>query len=448
MGYNTRMLTIIRTSLILFLLFCTQSSWAILHLTLNQGVNSAVPIAVLSFTGETASDNLSSVVAADLQNSGRFKNEAQQDMTSNTEVSNADLAQWKQQHVNYVIDGSVQTTPNNRLQVSVAVYDVYKNNESNDQTATPILQQQFNVDPSNVRQLAHYISDLVYQKLLGARGVFSTKIAYIAVQDNDSTPTYQLMIADYDGENAAPVLISKQPIMSPTWSPDGNSVAYVSFENGFPAIYISNINTGKRRLIINSAGLNSAPNFSPDGRQLAVVLTRASTPAIYTINLQTGALRKITRVNAINTAPQWSANGKKILFTSDRGGTPQLYDINVASKVVQRLTFNGDYNANGQWINGKNIVYLHRGDDSNDQFVIATQNIANSNIRLLSSGNAQSPSVAPNGSMVIYNKLVSPGVSQLAMLSTDGRVRLQLPSSEGSVQSPAWSPFLPAGNFS
>lgn len=448
--YNSQMLKIIRTSLILLAMLCSQTSWAILHLTLNQGVNSAVPIAVLAFTGETADTDISAVLSADLQNSGRFKNEASTAPATADAITDEDLNHWKQQHVNYVINGSVQLTPSNQYHVQVNVFDVYKNSATDDQPATPILQQQFTITAKQFRTLAHHFSDVVYQKILGTRGVFSTKIAYVLVQhENAQAPSYQLMIADYDGENAAPVLMSKQPIMSPAWSPNGQSIAYVSFESGMPAIYISNITNGKRRLITKFAGVNSAPSFSLDGTKLAIVLSRGSTPAVYTVNLRNGSLKKITRVNAINTAPEWSANGQDLLFTSDRGGTPQIYQINVRSKAVQRVSFSGNYNANAEIAAGrKSIVFLHRGDDSNQQFVIAMQDLAAGNISLLTQGNAGEPSIAPNGGLVIYAKQQAPGVSQLGMVSTDGRVQLQLPVNNGSVQSPAWSPYLKAGSFS
>lgn len=444
------MLKIIRASFILFFLLCSQTSWAILHLTLNQGVNSAVPVAVLGFSGETADNNISNVLIADLQNSGRFKNETSAVPTTGAGITNEDLTHWKQQQVNYVINGSVQLDPNNHYHVQVNVFDVYKNSATDAQPATPILQQQFTINAKQFRNLAHQISDMVYQKILGARGVFSTKIAYVLVQhQNIQAPSYQLMIADYDGENAAPVLVSKQPIMSPAWSPDGQSIAYVSFESGMPAIYISNINNGKRRLITKFAGVNSAPSFSPDGSKLAIVLSRDGTPAIYTVNLRIGTLQKITRVNAINTAPEWSANGKNILLTSDRGGTPQIYQINVRTKAVQRVSFSGNYNANAEMVAASNsIVFLHRGDDSSQQFVIAMQDLSAGKIKLLTQGNAGEPSVAPNGGLVIYAKQQAPGVSELAMVSIDGGVQLQLPASSGSVQSPAWSPYLKTGSFS
>ena len=431
-------------------MLCSQTSWAILHLTLNQGVDSAVPVAVLAFAGETADNNISQVLSADLQNSGRFKNEATNNSTTTAAMTNNDLAHWKQKQVNYVIDGTVQTTPNNQYQVLVNVFDIYKNTATDDQAATPILQQTFTIPATQFRSLAHQISDLVYQKILGTRGVFSTKIAYVLVQnDSGQAATYQLMIADYDGENAAAVLMSKQPIMSPAWSPNGQSIAYVSFENGMPAIYISNINNGKRRLITNFAGINSAPSFSPDGSKLAIVLSRDTTPAIYTVNLRTGALQKITRVNAINTAPAWSANGQNILFTSDRGGTPQIYQINIHSQAVQRISFSDNYNANAEpVVGGKSIVLLHRGADTNNQFVVALQNLAAGDLSLLTQGNAGEPSIAPNGGLVIYAKQQAAGSSQLAMVSTDGRVQLQLPVSNGSVQSPAWSPYLKPGSSS
>jgi TolB protein len=437
------MFTLLRSFFALLGLLFTCNSFAILHLTLNQGVNSAVPIAVVPFFGSPAAQQISQVMTNDLQNSGQFSNAVANDPAHQpSTAAGVQVPYWRAQNVNYVIVGNVQTDAQGVQQLQVSLLDVYKNN--NAQSAV-VLQQQFAMPTDQVRGLAHQISNLLYQQILGVRGAFASKIAYVLAQHvAGQAASYQLMTADYDGNNAVPILVSKQPIMSPAWSPDGSQLAYVSFESGMPAIYISNINTGKRRLITNFTGMNAAPAFSPDGTKLALVLSRGQSPNIYVVNLQTGALQQITHAYAINTEPAWSANGQQILFTSDRGGTPQIYQVDIASKQVRRMSFSGNYNAHPSYDpDGRSMIFLHRGLDSNQNFGIAEQTLANGKLKVLSEDNAQSPSIAPNGSMIIYTVQLAPGQSQLAMVSTDGHVHLRLPNSDGAVQSPAWSPYLP-----
>ncbi len=443
---------ILKISLALIGLLISSPSWAILHLVLTQGVDSAVPMAIVPFAQPKLETDVSAIVTNDLYNSGRFK-ASSSDAKKQTphSVSEMNYAYWQQQGVNYVVIGSVKPAANGQYQVSFAVIDVYKNKSqpgANPQVADQtqvLLNENFTVPANRLRSLAHHVSDMIYQKITGDKGVFSTKLAYVLVQHPTPKPSvYKLMISDYDGFNPQPVLISKEPIMSPSWSPDGKQLAYVSFEKRLPAIFISNIVTGKRRLISDFAGINGAPAFAPDGSQLAIVLSKGAQPNIYIANLSTGKLQQVTRDYAITTEPSWSLDGKSLLFTSDRGGSPQVYLINLATGKSQRITFSGNYNAQASFTpDGNSILLLHRGDDTNGRFAVALQDLATNTIQVLTTiGSAQSPSMAPNGSMVVYTLQQSGQKDELAMVSSDGRVRLTLPSEEGDVREPSWSPFL------
>lgn len=453
-----RLLLVISALLLLF----STSSWSILHLVLTRGVDSAIPIAIVPFANGQIPGNspnttalpssVTDIIAADLQNSGRFKAM----MGSDTDhmphqPGDVQIGYWRKQNVNYMIVGSVNRAGGDQYNVKFSLLDVYKRNQLGanptlGNQALVLMSQMLTVSGTQLRALAHHISDLIYQKIIGQRGVFSTRIAYVLLRRSaNKPPVYKLIIADYDGFNPQAILISHQPIMSPAWSPNGQKLAYVSFESGQAAIYISDIATGKRRLITRFPGINGAPAFSPDGKQLAVVLSKGRNPNIYIINLMTKQIRQVTRGLAINTEPAWTPDGKSLVFTSDRGGAPQIYQVNLLTNKTKRLTFNGNYNAHASFnTDGKTILLLHRGEDTDGQFGIALFDVASGVMQVLADDNDQSPSLAPNGSMVIYAKQ-SQGRGELAMVSTDGRVNLQLPAEQGDVREPAWSPFLTNG---
>ncbi len=416
-----------------------------LHLELTQGIDSAWPIAIVPFNGQANDPNLTDVagvIQQDLQNSGRFRTLDPGNMTQFPQTaSNIDKSYWRGMKVNDVVIGSIKPMSGGLYQISFSLVNIYAKPVDGASPATQgvLASQTFTAGAPALRAVAHRIADIIYQEILNKRGIFSTKIAYVVVRNSDD---YSLEVADYDGYNPQTILSSTAPVMSPAWSPDGKQIAYVSFERGNPAIYIHTLATGMRVIASNSMGINGAPAFSPDGKKLALVLTLNSAPNVYVKDLSSGQVQQITRDNAIDTEPAWSPDGSSLLYTSDRGGSPQIYQYSFATGKSMRLTYNGSYNARASFTpDGQSIVLLHR--DEAGVYAIAIQNLATGRLQVLAEPPvAQAPSVAPNGDMVIYNFSNDSGKVLLGMVSTDGKVQIQLPMRGGNVRDPAWSPFL------
>ncbi len=437
-----------RIFLLLIMLLIPLTSYAALNLELTQGVAGAIPIAVVPFkwqgqAKQIPQTKLSAVIHSDLQNSGRFNvtpsKELQQFPSS---IASINYGYWRNKlQVNDIVIGRIKPLANKKYQVEFELLNMFRDvanhhNELNNVLAA----KKYTVNFQQLRRLAHHISNIVYHMLTGQRGAFATRIAYVLKKSVHGKLRYQLMIADTDGYNPHKILVSEQPIMSPSWSSDGKYIAYVSFEKGKSQIYVSNIYTGHRKLITNYPGINSAPTWSPNGKRLALVLSKSGNPNIYIYQLHTGKLTRVTRDWSIDTEPSWSPNGQRLLFTSNRSGGPQIYEINLPTGQIQRITFTGNYNAHATFApNAKDIVFMHCNKGICN---IAKQNLANNQVTMLTNkGMNESPSIAPNGSMVIF-ATENDGNSILQEVSIDGRVHIRLPSTSGKVQEPAWSPFL------
>ena len=405
-----------------------------LDLELTQGVDGRLPIAVVPFED---AGRVTRVVQADLAHSGRFSVlPVPSGIKQPHRPQAVEIDTWRDQGADYVVVGALHKQSQHRYQVHFFLVDLYgAHRVLVDRTAT--------VSEQGLRCLSHHISDVVYQHLLQVSGVFSTRIAYIRVdypKKQHQPPEYRLQVADADGFHPQTLLISHQPIMSPAWLPNGKGIAYVSFEGHRAAIYVQNIATGQRRKLVAYPGINGAPAWSPDGRKLAIVLSKGGSPNLYLLSLATGALRPLTQGAAIDTEPHWTPDGRALVFTSDRGGSPQIYRMDLATGAVQRLTFEGHYNAGSSLsADGRTLALLHRVDH---RFTIAVLDRATGDLRVLTeSGVNDAPSIAPNGSMVLFATRYKQR-SALAMVSTDGRVRLYLPVRSGDVQDPVWSGAL------
>ncbi len=426
----------------IFTIVLSNSAFAILNLELTSGVSGAVPVAIVPFAGQgEAPVNVSDVINTDLQNSGRFKVYGRNDFSDTpSTIQDVKFKTFQELGTDDVVIGSVRSVGGDRYQVSFQMLDVFKGKDNAKGSVT--LDQTMTVSGNQLRRLAHHISDLIYQQILGVRGVFSTRLAYIVVHRSDNGATrYILEVADQDGENAHPLLSSTDPIMSPAWSPNGKQIAYVSFEGQRASIYIEEVSSGSRQLVSQYNGINGAPAWSPNGKKLALVLSKDGSPNIYVLDLGSRQLTQMTHDWSINTEPAWSPDGKTIVFTSNRGGGPQIYQLNVANHAINRISYDGDYNARASFTaDGSHIAMLHR---EHGIYNIGLLDLNGGNFRLLTNSGVdnESPSIAPNGSMVLYGTLSS-GRSVLGMSSDDGKVQLKLPERNGEVQDPAWSPFL------
>jgi len=389
------------------------------------------PIAIVPFTGEAnVGTGLTGIVRADLERSGLFRGLEVPPLSPHpNESSPVSYGEWRSRLADAVVVGSVVQNRDGRFEVRFRVYDVVK------QAPLGAIAYVFTKD--NARAAAHRIADFVYEKLTGEKGVFSTQIAYVVKRGN----TYELQIADADGERAQYLLRSNEPIISPVWSPDGRRIAYVSFESKKPIVYVHSVSENKRQVVASFKGSNSAPAWSPDGKTIAVVLSVEGGSQIYLINADgSGPRRRISNSNSIDTEPRYSSDGKSLYFTSDRGGSPQIYRMAAAGGEPQRVTFRGSYNVTPRPSpDGRVLAYVTR---DGSKFQVALLDLSNQQVQVITdSDRDESPSFAPNGRMILL-ATIRGGRGVLSAVSADGRIRQNLPYSGGDVREPAWGPFI------
>ncbi len=416
-------------------LLIVQSTHAILEIEITQGIEGALPIAIVAFAGDvyTAPEAVENIVRSDLRRSGFFDVlEKQRFPQIITDPSQLNYKTWRDTGVESLLLGKVTKAGGDQYRVEFQLYDLIRQKR--------IIGNVIPASSKDVRKVGHKISDVVFEKLTGIRGAFSTRIAYIStVNKNTANQKFVLQIADADGHNARTVFSSNKQLMSPTWSPDGTRLAYVSFEGDNSAIYVQDIIQGTRARVSARAGINSAPAWSPNGRFLALTLSAGGSPDIYLMDTGTRNLKRLTSGSSIDTEPCWMPDGKSLLFTSDRSGGPQVYEISINGGKANRITFEGTYNAAPDI--SPDGRFLTLVNNSGNGFRIAVMDLDNRALRVLTDTYLdESPSFAPNGSMILYSTSTSQG-SALAAVSTDGAVQQVLVERRGSAREPAWSPF-------
>ncbi len=404
------------------------AAWAQFRVDVSGVGLTQLPIAIAAFRGEDRSpEKLAAIVAADLERSGQFRAVAP-GATSLDESSRPDFSSFRQRGADSLVVGSVTALADGRLDVRFRLWDVVRMQDAGGQS--------FAVTRGDLRLVAHRIADFVYEKLLGERGIFSTRIAYVTRTE----ARYNLWVADADGENAQSALASPEPIISAAWSPRGDQLAYVSFESRKPVIYVHELASGRRQLRASFRGSNSAPAWSPDGLTLAVTLSRDGGSQLFTLVAGSNEPRRLTQSSSIDTEPAYAPDGKSIYFVSDRGGAPQIYRMPASGGSAERVTFAGSYNispalsADGRW-----LAYVSR---VNGAFKLHLMEISTGAVTAITdTSNDESPSFAPNSRVIVY-ATVQLGREALMTTTLDGRHKTRLAGHGGDIREPDWGPFL------
>ena len=413
-------------------LFCASE----LFLEITKGSEDPFKVAMIPFTGNASvSKKLNEVIRNDLRRTGEFSL-LDERLLLPLEIENEEInyQDWRLLGMDYLVAGNI-VKEKNSIDVSYEIYDIQKRRKIRSSKVFGL--------PNQLRQLAHYTSDGIYESIAGIKGIASTKLLYVnEIKSADIKSRYRLMLADSDGANEQTLLSSSEPIISPSWSPDGKKVAYVSFETGLAKVYIQNIASGKRESVLSKNTQISSPSWSPDGKYLSLTIYQDGNAEIYILRLRDKTLTRMTNQFAIDTESSWSPKGNKILFTSGRSGSPQIYELDLRrlNSKAKRISFEGSYNAKASYLpNEEGIIFVHRSTDG--LFHIALKYKKENFIRILTEAKMdESPSVAPNGNMVIYG-ITEGDQSMLAGFSLSGAT-FKLPASQGEVREPAWSNFL------
>ncbi|QCU91150.1 Tol-Pal system beta propeller repeat protein TolB [Thiomicrorhabdus sediminis] len=429
------------------LLWFVPQAQAELTIEISDSYENALPIAIVPFAYESnslmptdpatqqtqAPVDIAAIVKADLRRSGRFKplNPASFPMLL-SEPEQIEYSDWKALDIDNMLIGKVVAEGNGLYQIDMRFMDVLRKNQV-------IGKRWRNIPATSLRQVAHQISDLIYEELTGVRGAFNTQIAYVTVKKVAGKRQFTLEISDADGHNPQPILRSRQPIMSPSWSPDGSKLAYVSFESGRSNIIVQSLDGRYRKVIADYKGINGAPAWSPDGSKIALTLSKDGSADIYILDLATQRLQRVTRHWSIETEAAWAPNGRSLYFNSDRRGQPQVFQVFLDTMEVSRITFEGKYNANPEISPDGRYLAVVNG---NGGFHISLQDLySNEFTKLTDTYLDESPSFAPNGEMILY-AMNKNGKGELAVVAIDGKTSQTLKVKDGEVREPAWGPFL------
>lgn len=419
------------------LMLVSLQTHAVLDIKITQGIEQALPIAIVPFSWSQSSNvapiDLTKVITDDLKRSGRFDVMDELDLPQRpTEFDAINFNDWRKLGMENILIGNLSLSETGDYDVSFRLIDVYRGKQ--------IAGFRIPAKANLLRRVAHQISDIVFEKLTGTPGAFDTRVAYITVKKTKDKKIHTLQIADADGYNAKVLLESPEPLLSPSWSPDGKKIAYVSFEGRNSAIYVQDILTGKRERVSAYEGINSAPSWSPEGSRLAMTLSKDGNTEIYIMSLHSKKLKRMTAHGGIDTEPTWSPDGRKIAFTSDRSGGPQIYEMDIRGGDPKRISFDGKYNARPRYSpDGRYISLVHA---VNGSYRIGLLDVSNGSINTLTDAKLdESPSFAPNGGMIIYATTGARG-AQLAAVSVDGRIHQRLGLQQGDVREPVWGPFL------
>ena len=430
---------VLRKFLVLFIpiIFCINIAQSELTIRITQGTSKQTPIAIVPFELDVDSSekflDIPNIVTKNLERSGRFKAIPREDMLQKPSTgADVDFDDWNILGIEALIVGRITQIGNDQYSIQFQLFDIFRGEQ--------ILGYRMSANQSSFKYVAHRIADMIFEKITGIKGVFSTQVAYVTADGNSNDRFYKLVISDSDGDNERIILESNDPIMSPAWSPDSRQLAYVSFEGNLSSIFIQTLRTGNRRKISDRIGINGSPAFSPDGRKL--VLTLSNTDGnldIHTLDLTTRKISRLTTNRSIDTEGTWSPDGSEIYFTSDRGGSPQIYKISSVGGTPSRITFEGNYNARPRLSpDGKKLAMVHL---RNGKYQIGIIDIEKGSLLVLSTGSQdESPSFSPNSDTLIYATRQN-GLGFLETVTADGLIRQRLASQLGNVREPVWSPF-------